>query len=100
MTDLKVRLPDGKTLALPDGSTVYDVACEIGPGLAKAALAGRIGGELVDLRLPLHGELAVEIVTSRDADGVEVIRHSAEHVMADAVKQLFPDARRGRAASH
>ena len=89
---VSVTLPDGKQLSLPDGATVLDVAREIGPGLAKAALAGRIGGRLVDLRAPLEDDVALEIVTAKDAAGGEVIRHSAEHVMADAVKRLFPEA--------
>jgi len=90
MSEISVRLPDGKTLAVPQGSTILAVAERIGPGLARAALAGRIDGRLVDLRLPLERDCAVEIVTARDAQGGEVIRHSAEHVMADAVKRLFP----------
>ena len=89
---INVRLPDGKTLTVPVGSTVLRVAEEIGPGLAKAALAGRIDGALVDLRVPLEGDVSLEIVTARDPQGAEVIRHSAEHVMADAVKRLFPNA--------
>ena len=87
-----VTLPDGKRLECEEGATLLAVAEQIGPGLAKAALAGRIGGRLVDLRTPLSEDAAVEIVTSRDPAGGEVIRHSAEHVMADAVKQLFPGA--------
>jgi len=87
-----VTLPDGKTLDFESGATVLDVAAKIGPGLAKAALAGRIDGKLVDLRRPLTADTALEIVTTRDADGGDVIRHSAEHVMADAVKRLFPAA--------
>ncbi len=89
---INVQLPDGKTLSLERGATVLDVAEQIGPGLAKAALAGRIGGELIDLRAPLQGDVSIEIVTAKDPEGGEVIRHSAEHVMADAVKRLFPDA--------
>ena len=87
-----VTLPDGKQLELAAGATVLDVAAEIGPGLAKAALAGRIGGDLVDLRAPIREDVALSIVTSKDDAGGEVIRHSAEHVMADAVKRLFPNA--------
>ncbi len=87
-----VTLPDGKQLSLAAGATVLDVAAEIGPGLAKAALAGRIDGRLVDLRAPLREDAAVAIVTTKDEAGGEVIRHSAEHVMADAVKRLFPNA--------
>jgi threonyl-tRNA synthetase len=89
---IDVRLPDGKTLAMPRGATVLEVAEKIGPGLAKAALAGRIDGRLVDLRQPIEQDVAIEIVTSRDSAGGDVIRHSAEHVMADAVKRLFPNA--------
>ncbi len=92
MSEISVRLPDGKTLAVPEGSTILAVAERIGPGLARAALAGRVDGRLVDLRLPLAGDCAVEIVTARDPQAGEVIRHSAEHVMADAVKRLFPNA--------
>jgi len=90
MSEIQVRLPDGKQLVLPAGSTVLDVAERIGAGLARAALAGRVDGRLVDLRAPLEGDAAVEIVTARDPEAGEVIRHSAEHVMADAVKRLFP----------
>lgn len=97
MSTLHVRLPDGKVLDLPRGSTVLDVAQRIGPGLARAALAGRVtaaagGTRLVDLRAPLDEDIALEIVTAKDPQGGEVIRHSAEHVMADAVKRLFPQA--------
>ena len=92
MSSIDVRLPDGKTLSMPHGSTVLAVAQEIGPGLAKAAIAGRIDGCGVDLRQPLEEDVALEIVTERDADAGDVIRHSAEHVMADAVKRLFPNA--------
>ena len=91
MSDIQIRLPDGKTLAVCAGSTVLSVAQTIGKGLGRAALAGRIDGRLVDLRLPLHADTSIEIVTSKDPEGGEVIRHSAEHVMADAVKRLFPE---------
>ena len=92
MTSISVRLPDGKRLEFPSGVSVLEVAQRIGPGLAKAALAGRIDGALVDLRKPLDQDTALEIVTTKDPAGGEVIRHSAEHVMADAVKRLFPKA--------
>jgi len=92
MSEIQVRLPDGKTLAVPAGSSVLSIAERIGKGLARAALAGRIDGRLVDLRVPLHENVSIEIVTAKDPAGAEVIRHSAEHVMADAVKRLFPTA--------
>jgi threonyl-tRNA synthetase len=92
MSDIQVRLPDGKALLVPAGSTVLSVAERIGKGLARAALAGRVDGRLLDLRTPLTADVArLEIVTDRDPAAGEVIRHSAEHVMADAVKRLFPD---------
>jgi threonyl-tRNA synthetase len=91
MSDIQIRLPDGKTLAMPAGSTVLAIARHIGEGLARAALAGRVDGRLVDLRVPLEADAAIEIVTARDPEGGEVIRHSAEHIMADAVKRLHPE---------
>ncbi|MED5262040.1 MAG: threonine--tRNA ligase [Myxococcota bacterium] len=92
MSEIHVTLPDGAVLEMPRGSTVSDVAERIGPGLAKAALCGRVDGQLVDLRVSLDADTAIEIVTTRDAEGGEIIRHSAEHVMADAVKRCFPEA--------
>jgi threonyl-tRNA synthetase len=91
MSEIHLRLPDGKTLSVPRGSNALAVAERIGPGLAKAAVAGRVDGTLVDLRAPIERDAAIEIVTARDPAAGEVIRHSAEHVMADAVKRLFPD---------
>jgi threonyl-tRNA synthetase len=92
MSEIQVGLPDGRTLTVPAGSTVLEVAEKIGKGLARAALAGRIEGRLVDLREPLAHDVSLQIVTDRDPQAGEVIRHSAEHVMADAVKRLFPGA--------
>ena len=90
MSELQIRLPDGNTLAVPVGSTVLDVARTIGAGLARAAFAGRLDGRLVDLRTPLEADAAIEIVTGKDPQAGEVISHSAEHVMADAVQRLWP----------
>jgi threonyl-tRNA synthetase len=92
MSAVSVTLPDGKLLEFESGTRIIEVAEKIGPGLAKAAVAGRIGGELVDLRFPLTTDVKLAIVTTRDEEGGDVIRHSAEHVMADAVKRLFPNA--------
>ncbi len=92
MSEIQVRLPDGKTLTLAKGSSLLTVAEQIGPGLARAAIAGRVDGELRDLRAPIDADAAIEIVTRKDPAAGEVIRHSAEHVMADAVKRLFPTA--------
>ena len=92
MSSIEVGLPDGRKLTVSAGATVLDVAKQIGPGLAKAALAGRIEGKLVDLRARLTRSVELQIVTDRDPQAGEVIRHSAEHVMADAVKRLYPEA--------
>ena len=89
---IEVQLPDGSKKKFASGTTVLDVAKSIGAGLAKAAFAGRIDGKMVDLRTPLKESCALEIVTNKDPASGEVIRHSAEHVMADAVKQLWPEA--------
>src|SRR5699024_10547327 len=88
---LTVTLPDGKPLELPAGATGADAAAAIGPGLAKAALAIRVDGELRDLSAPLPeagGEIGV--LTDRDPEALELIRHDAAHVMAEAVMELYP----------
>jgi threonyl-tRNA synthetase len=86
-----VTLPDGKPLELDPGATGADAAAAIGPGLAKAALAIRVDGELRDLAAPLaEGGAEIGIVTDRDPDGLELIRHDAAHVMAEAVTELYP----------
>jgi threonyl-tRNA synthetase len=92
MSEISVRLPDGRTLAVPAGTSILEVAERIGKRLARDALAGRVDGRLVDLRAPLLADASLQIVTPADPQGAEVIRHSAEHVMADAVKRLFPSA--------
>jgi len=85
-------LPDGATREFPGPVTVAALAASIGPGLAKAALAGRVNGRLVDLSHVIDADAEVAIVTARDAQGVEVLRHSTAHLLAHAVKQLYPEA--------
>jgi threonyl-tRNA synthetase len=86
-----VTLPDGKPLELPSGATGADAAAAIGPGLAKAALAIKVDGELRDLAAPLpDGGAEIAIVTDRDPEALELIRHDAAHVMAEAVLELYP----------
>ena len=85
-----ITLPDGSRRDYAKPVTVADVAADIGPGLAKAALAGRAGDQLVDTSFRLEGDLELAIVTDRDEDGLEVIRHSTAHLLAQAVKALFP----------
>ncbi len=88
------------TISLPDGSrreyskpvTVAEVATDIGAGLARAALAGKVDGVLVDTSTPLESDVSLTIITDRDPEGLDIIRHSAAHLLAQAVKTLFPDA--------
>ncbi|MBP1148853.1 threonine--tRNA ligase [Methylocaldum sp. RMAD-M] len=87
-----IRLPDGSARTFDHPVTLMEVAQSIGPGLAKAALAGRIDGKLVDLSTLVEHDAAVEIVTGKDADGLEIIRHSTAHLLAQAVKSLYPSA--------
>lgn len=87
----KISLPDGSVREMPAGSTPADVAAAIGPGLAKAALAARIDGELVDLSRPFTGDSALALITSRDeAEALDLARHDYAHVLAEAVQALFP----------
>jgi threonyl-tRNA synthetase len=87
-----IRLPDGSQKSFPGPVTVAEVARSIGPGLARAALAGRVNGRLVDLSHRLEDDVEVAIVTDKDKDGLEILRHSTAHLLAYAVKELFPDA--------
>ena len=87
-----ITLPDGSRREYDRPISLMEVAESIGAGLAKAALAGRVNGELVDLSRIIDADASVAIVTGRDAEGVEVIRHSTAHLLAQAVKSLFPDA--------
>jgi len=87
-----VTLPDGSQRQFDNPVSVLDVAADIGPGLAKAALAGRVNGQLVDVSYVIDEDVELGIVTDRDEDGLEIIRHSTAHLLAQAVKQLFPDA--------
>ncbi|MDD2540309.1 MAG: threonine--tRNA ligase [Desulfuromonadaceae bacterium] len=93
MATISITLPDNSTRELPEGATVYDLAASIGAGLAKAALAGKINGQLVDLHSRLADGDRVEIVTDKSPEALEIIRHSTSHLMAQAVKELFPQAK-------
>ncbi|WP_374335892.1 threonine--tRNA ligase [Leeia sp.] len=86
------RLPDGSKREFEQPVSLYDVAANIGAGLARAALAARLNGKLVDLSTLLTEDADVAIVTERDADGLEIIRHSTAHLLAYAVKELYPEA--------
>ena len=87
-----ITLPDGSQRSFAQPVTVADVALSIGAGLARAALAGKVDGKVVDLSHLIAQDAALAIITDKDADGVEIIRHSTAHLLAHAVKELFPDA--------
>jgi threonyl-tRNA synthetase len=87
-----VTLPDGQQKRFDQPVTVAEIAASIGAGLAKAALAGRIDGQVVDTSYRLDHDAKVSIVTDRDPEGLEIIRHSTAHLLANAVQELFPDA--------
>ncbi|MBT9613740.1 MAG: threonine--tRNA ligase [Burkholderiales bacterium] len=87
-----IRLPDGSERKFDQPVTVAEVAASIGAGLARAALAGRVDGKLVDTSFKIENDAALAIVTDKDAEGLDVIRHSAAHLLAQAVKELFPEA--------
>ncbi|MDH4059427.1 MAG: threonine--tRNA ligase [Aquincola sp.] len=89
---ISIQLPDGSKRQYPAPLTVAEVASSIGAGLAKAALAGRVDGRLVDTRHVVDRDATLAIVTDKDADGLELLRHSTAHLLAYAVKELFPDA--------
>lgn len=87
-----VRLPDGSERTYDEPITIMDVASSIGAGLARAAIAGKINGKLVDVSSPINGNCELSIITERDPEGIEIIRHSCAHLLAHAVKELFPEA--------
>ena len=89
---IEVTLPDGSKREFNSPVTVGDVAASIGAGLARAALAGKVNGKLVDLSHPITENSTVSIVTGKDPEGLEIIRHSTSHLMAQAVKELYPQA--------
>ncbi|MCM8557899.1 threonine--tRNA ligase [Sphingomicrobium sediminis] len=92
MTEMvKIELPDGSVKEMPEGATPYDVAADIGPGLAKAAMAARVDGEVRDLKRPFEGDAKLALITKRDeADALELVRHDFAHVLAEAVQNMYP----------
>jgi len=89
----KVILPDGSTSEAADGTTAAQMAQQIGQGLAKAAVAAKVNGQLVDLATPLNGETSLQIITLKDKEGLEVLRHSCAHIMAEAICNIWPDTK-------
>ncbi|MEN9383184.1 MAG: Threonine--tRNA ligase [Pseudomonadota bacterium] len=89
---LNITLPDGSQRQFPGPVSVAEVAASIGAGLAKAALGGKVDGKLVDTSFVMQGDASLAIITAKDAEGLDLIRHSTAHLLAYAVKELFPDA--------
>ena len=89
---LKIKLPDGAVKDFPGPVTVAEVAQSIGAGLARAALAGKVNGKLVDTSFRIESDAEVSIVTGKSPEGLEILRHSTSHLMAQAVQELFPGA--------
>src|SRR5213596_357243 len=89
-----IKLPDGSKREVADGSSVMQIAESIGRGLAKAAVAGRVDGKVVDLSSKINGgEHELQILTDRNPEALYVVRHSAAHVMAEAIQRLWPQAK-------
>ena len=90
---MKIQLKDGSVKEYGEAKSVYEIAMDISEGLARIACAGEIDGEIVDLRTVIESDCRLNIVTANDPEGLRVIRHTASHVLAEAVKKLFPDAK-------
>ena len=88
-----VQLPDGSVIETPDGESVKQVTERIGAGLAKAAIAGRVNGKVVDLSTPISGDASLSVITNKDTEGVEIMRHSCAHIMAEAICRIWPEAK-------
>jgi len=89
----QITLPDGSTLEITDGTTAKQLAEQIGPGLAKAAVAAKINGQLVDLSTLITSDATVQIITLAETEGLEILRHSCAHIMAEAICSIWPEAK-------
>ncbi|KOO46869.1 threonine--tRNA ligase [Priestia koreensis] len=92
---VKMTFPDGAVKEFPKGTTTEDIAFSISPGLKKKSIAGKLNGELIDLRTPIQEDGAIEIVTQGTSESLEVMRHSTAHLMAQAIKRLYKDVKLG-----
>ena len=88
-----ITLPDGSQRQFDNPVSVYDVAASIGAGLAKACIAGRVNGELVDACDTIDADAALSIITAKDQEGLEILRHSCAHLLGHAIKQLWPETK-------
>lgn len=90
---MKITLKDGSVKEYEQPMSVYEIAADLSEGLARAACAGEVNGSVVDLRTVIDSDASLNIMTANDAEGLRVIRHTASHVLAEAVKRLFPEAK-------
>jgi threonyl-tRNA synthetase len=88
-----ITLPDGNQRQFDNTTSIMDIAADIGPGLAKACIAGRVDGKLVDACDPIDHDASISIITAKDDEGLEILRHSCAHLLGHAIKQLYPDAK-------
>ena len=90
---MKITLKDGSFKEYAQAMSIYDIALDISEGLARAACAGEVDGEVKDLRTVIDADCSLNILTANDPEGLRVVRHTASHVLAEAVKRLFPEAK-------
>ena len=90
---MKITLKDGSVKEYTESKSVIDIAFDISEGLARAACAGQVDGQIVDLRTVIHKDCSLNILTARDPEGLRVVRHTCSHVLAEAVRHLFPNAK-------
>ena len=93
--NIQLKFPDGAIKEFPKGTTTEEVAGSISPGLRKSALAGKIGDQLIDLKTPIEEDGDIAIITPQSQEALEILRHSSAHLLAQAVKRKFPDAKLG-----
>ncbi|OCA91346.1 threonine--tRNA ligase [Bacillus sp. FJAT-27225] len=95
MSELKIKFPDGAVKEFPQGTTTEDIAQSISPGLRKKAIAGKVNGQMFDLRRPIEEDASIEIVTPDSPEALEILRHSTAHLMAQAIKRIYPEVKLG-----
>lgn len=95
MSNLQITLPDGSVQSLPEGSRPIDAAAKISSRLADDAIVARVNGDLWDLNRPFEGDASLQILTTKNPDALEVVRHSTAHLLAAAVLELFPETKLG-----
>ncbi len=90
---MNIKLKDGSVKEYSEEKSVYEIAADISEGLARNACAGEVDGKIVDLRTVINSDCELNIITASDPEGLTVIRHTASHILAEAVKRLFPEAK-------